>query len=351
MHDSGTVGRRPVDARDASGDATVMPPRMHSVTIIAPVMNEGPVLSLFVDQVVEVLNALQARHDARLLLIDDGSTDGSWSAICACAAGDPRISGLRLSRNFGHQAALTCGYELADADAIVTIDSDLQDPPAAILDMVAFWERGARVVLGVRRTRRTDTGLKRLTAALYYWLIHAVAEGAPTEQTGDFRLLDRQVVDALNRLPERHRYIRGLVGWLGFTPAIVEFDRQPRAAGVTKYPIGRMIRLAVDGIVSLSFIPLRVAYVLACASAVPFLLYLLYNVVLYFAFGVQMVPGWSSLILAVTAFGAANLLVLGILGEYVGRIYSEVKRRPIFVVAESCGERAPAWPPRDHDRV
>jgi len=314
---------------------------MASIIIVAPVMNEGSGLPQFVSEVTAVLDALGPRHRASLLLVDDGSTDDSWKAICTASARDPRVSGLRLSRNFGHQAALTCGYELADADAVVTIDSDLQDPPSAIVEMVRLWERGAAVVLGVRRNRVVDSWPKRWSAALYYRVLRLVGEGAPAEQSGDFRLLDRRVVRELNSLPERHRYIRGLVGWLGFTPAVVEFDRQSRRSGVTKYPLGRMMRLAVDGLVSLSFVPLRVAYILACASAVPFLLYLVYNVVLHVAFGVQMVPGWSSLILAITAFGAANLLVLGILGEYVGRIYSEVKRRPVFVIAESCGQRSP----------
>jgi len=314
---------------------------MRSIAIVAPVYNEDAVLPAFVSEVRQVMDALADRYTVTLLLVDDGSSDASWGAIRTAAHADWRISGLRLSRNFGHQAALACGYQLAQADAVVTMDSDLQDPPSLVPALVAEWERGAKVVLAARRSRQFDGPGKRLTAMLYYYTMAAVAEGAPIEQAGDFRLLDAQVVEALNTLPERHRYIRGLIGWLGFTPAIVHYDRQSRRAGHTKYPVHRMVALAIDGLVSLSFVPLRLAYVLAGLSALPVLGYLLYNVILRVAFGVQMVPGWSSLILTVTLFGVANLVMLGIMGEYAGRIYTEVKRRPLFVVAESCGTRVP----------
>jgi polyisoprenyl-phosphate glycosyltransferase len=312
---------------------------MKRIAIVAPVFNEEAVLPHFAAAITSILDALEPRYAPRLVLVDDGSRDRSWTIVQQLAAGDSRISGIRLTRNFGHQQALTCGYELSDADAVVSIDSDLQDPPAVILDMVAAWECGAKVVLAVRRTRVADRGFKRLTAASYYRLMSLIGEGATVEQSGDFRLLDRRVVDALNLLPERHRYIRGLVGWLGFETSTVEFDRAPRAAGRTKYPIQRMICLALDGVVSLSFVPLRLAYVLACIGSLPFLGYLVYNLVLHVAYGVRMVPGWPSLILAVTAFGVANLLMMGVLGEYTGRIYSEVKRRPLFIVSDTCGRR------------
>jgi dolichol-phosphate mannosyltransferase len=203
--------------------------------------------------------------------------------------------------------------------------------------MVAQWEGGSRVVLAVRKERRGESRAKLWTAEMYYRLLSWIAESNTVRESGDFRLLDRTVVDAFNRLPERHRYIRGLIGWLGFRTSVVEYVRPERRAGETKYPVWKMVRLAMDGIVSLSFMPLRAAYLVALAMMVPFLGYLLYNAVLYYFYQVQMVPGWSSLLLAITLFGAANLLMLGILGEYAGRIYSEVKRRPIFLVEDSCG--------------
>lgn len=219
----------------------------------------------------------------------------------------------------------------------MSIDSDLQDPPEVIPDLVSEWEKGNQVVLAVRRKRVGESRFKLLTAHFYYRLLTKISETDAPEDSGDFRLLDRAVVDTLKRFTETHRYIRGLVGWLGFQRGIVEYDRAPRQAGATKYSLVKMVRLAMDGIISLSFIPLRAAYIIAFCLTIPFLLYLIYNFILYVFFNVSMVPGWSSLILSTILFGAFNLLMLGILGEYTGRIYTEVKRRPIYVVREYCG--------------
>jgi len=311
--------------------------RMKSISIIVPVYNEVSVLPLFHERMTKVLDALEERYRVKVIFIDDGSRDKSWQLIQDFSNRDARYSGIRLSRNFGHQAALSCGYELAPGDAVVCIDSDLQDPPEVIPDLVRLWEGGDRVVLAVRRSREGETPLKLWTARVYYGLIARMSETDSPESTGDFRLLDRTVVDALKRLTETHRYIRGLVGWLGFRRGLLEYDRAPRQAGATKYPLVKMVRLAMDGIISLSFMPLRVAYMAAFILMIPFLLYLVYNFILYTFFNVTMVPGWSSLILAIILFGAFNLLMLGILGEYIGRIYTEVKRRPIFLVQEYCG--------------
>ena len=207
-----------------------------------------------------------------------------------------------------------------------------------MLEMIRKWEKGSKVVLGVRRKRFGDSIFKLWTAKLYYKLINKLSDTRSTEEAGDFRLLDRKVVNILNKIGERHRYIRGLVGWIGFETDLVEYERVERFAGKSKYNLTRMIRLAMDGIISFSFIPLRVAYILSFFLMLPFLFYLLYNLFLHYYYEIEMVPGWSSLILAIITFGMFNLLMLGLLGEYIGRIYTEVKKRPIFVINEYCGD-------------
>ncbi len=308
-----------------------------TVTTVVPVYNEEAVLPAFFSRMAEVMDRLGEKYSCKVILINDGSRDSSWELIKKQSEQDERFSGICLSRNFGHQAALSCGYAWAPGDAVVCIDSDLQDPPEIICDMVKEWEKGAKVVLAVRKKRDGETLTKLWTAKLFYKIMSSLSETESQEASGDFRLLDRVAVDALNRLSETHRYVRGLVGWLGFSRSIVEYDRAARHAGQTKYPMIKMIRLATDAIISMSFWPLRAAYITALVLTVPFLLYLIYNFFAYIVFQHAMVPGWSSLILAVILFGAFNLLMLGILGEYTGRIYSEVKNRPIFLVEECCG--------------
>lgn len=312
---------------------------MHNklISIIVPVYNEELSLHLFFERLLKILDSLKTKYRFKVLLIDDGSRDRSWAMIRDISRSDERFSGIRLSRNFGHQAALSCGYEFASGDALVSIDSDLQDPPELIPELIRRWEEGNRVVLAVRRKREGETRFKLWTAKLFYRVLSKLSETETQESSGDFRLLDRVAADAFRKFPETHRYIRGLVGWLGFRRCVVEYDRSPRVAGTTKYSLVKMVRLGMDGIISLSFWPLRAAYISAIVLMIPFLLYLAYNLVLFLFFDVAMVPGWSSLILAIVLFGAFNLFMLGVLGEYTGRIYSEVKRRPVFLVDEYCG--------------
>jgi len=308
-----------------------------TISILVPVYNEQAVLPFFIERIRKVLDALDNKYTFKLIFIDDGSRDSSWRVIRDISRDDSRFSGIRLSRNFGHQSALSCGYEYAPGDAVVTLDADLQDPPEVIPGLIRSWEEGNRVVLAVRRNREGETRIKLWTAKTYYKVLSKLSETDAPEASGDFRLLDRLAVDALKKISETHRYIRGLVGWLGFQRGVVEYDRSPRQAGATKYPMAKMVRLAMDGIVSLSFWPLRLAYLAAIVLMIPFLLYLVYNLALALLYDVAMVPGWSSLILATILFGAVNLFMLGVLGEYTGRIYAEVKRRPIFLVEECCG--------------
>lgn len=311
--------------------------RNRSISIIVPIYNEAETIDHLRERLSYLCDGLEKDYEVNVVLIDDGSYDRSWQAIEKICLTDGRFSGIRLSRNFGHQAALSCGYQFASGDAVISIDADLQDPPEVIPELIRRWEEGNRVVLAVRRKREGETKFKLLTAKIYYKLVSRFSESNAPEESADFRLLDRMAVDAFNALSERHRYIRGLVGWLGFKSAIVEYDRSARHGGKTKYSLSKMMRLAMDGIISFSFVPLRLAYFAACLLVIPFLLYLAYNFVLRFVFGVPMVPGWSSLILAVILFGVFNLLMLGVLGEYVGRIYTEAKKRPIFLVEEFFG--------------
>jgi dolichol-phosphate mannosyltransferase len=306
------------------------------ISVIVPVYNEELVLPVFYERMAQVMDGLKD-YDWKVIFINDGSRDDSWKIIKNISNTDSRFSGVRLSRNFGHQASISCGYELAQGDAVVSIDSDLQDPPEVIPDLIRRWEAGDRTVLAVRRSRKGETRMKLWTARIYYKIISKMSETDTPESTGDFRLLDRAAVDALKQLKETHRYIRGLVGWLGFSQGVVEYDRAPRQAGFTKYSLVKMVRLAMDGIISLSFMPLRAAYIVAFILMTPFLLYLVYSFLAHYYFGAILVPGWTSLVLAVILFGTFNLLMLGILGEYTGRIYSEVKNRPIFLVEEFYG--------------
>lgn len=308
------------------------------VCLVTPVYNEQSVLPLFFERMSRVMDGLADRYNLKVICVDDGSRDKSWQMIRECSQKDERFSGIRLSRNFGHQAALTCGYEIAPGDALISIDSDLQDPPEVIPEMLRRWEEGNQVVLAVRRKREGETRFKLWTARMYYRLISKMSDTEAPESSGDFRLLDRAAVDALKKITETHRYIRGLVGWLGFQRSVVEYDRSARPAGSTKYSLVKMVRLAMDGLISLSFWPLRAAYLTAFVLMMPFLLYLLYTFGKYLFFDIALVPGWTSLILAVILFGAFNLLMLGVMGEYIGRIYSEVKHRPIYLVREYCGE-------------
>jgi len=322
-----------------------------TISIIIPVYNEELVMPVLIERLVQVMNCLEDKYTLRAVLIDDGSRDNSWHMIRKISAQDSRFSGLRLSRNFGHQAALSCGYEFAAGDAVISMDADLQDPPEVIPELVRKWEQGDQVVMAVRNKREGESRFKLWTAQIFYKLMSIISETETPGQTGDFRLMDRIVVDAFKNVTESHRYVRGLVGWLGFRRGVVEYDRSSRHAGTTKYSFLKMLRLAMDAIVSFSFIPLRVAYLIAVILMIPFLLYLIYNLILYLFFNTAMVPGWSSLILATILFGTFNLLMLGILGEYIGRIYTEVKRRPIFLIEECCGQNVSGKVGRSSDNA
>jgi polyisoprenyl-phosphate glycosyltransferase len=310
-----------------------------TLSLIAPVKDEEEAIGPFVERVVPLLDRLfpdPAAPGWELLFIDDGSSDATLAAIHQAHRRDPRIRALSLSRNFGKEAALSAGLDHVSGQAVVPIDVDLQDPPEAIADMLAKWREGYEVVYGVRRNRHSDSLPKRLTADLYYRAHNYLSDDKIPEHAGDFRLLDRSVVDVIRAMPERNRFMKGLFAWGGFRQAAVEYDRAPRQAGKTKFHYWRLWTLALDGITSASTMPLRIWSYVGVAIAIFSLLYALAVIVRTLVFGIQ-VPGYPSLMVAILFFGGLQLISLGVLGEYVGRILTETKRRPIYVVRTKIG--------------
>jgi glycosyltransferase involved in cell wall biosynthesis len=280
-----------------------------------------------------------------VIFVDDGSRDRSRALLAELAAAEPRYKVLSLSRNFGHQMAITAGLDRADGAAVVVMDADLQDPPEVVRQMLAKWREGFDVVFGVRSERHGETAFKKLTAALYYRLLRALLGGADIPiDAGDFRLMSRAVVLTLRALREQHRFVRGLVWWVGFRQTAVRYERPARFAGETKFPLRKMLRFAVDGITSFSTIPLRMAIwfgILAGLIAMGGGVWALWEKL----YGTGVVKGWTTIMILVGLGSSAQLLMTGILGEYVGRIYEEVKRRPLYVV-----EREINLPPPDAAR-
>jgi polyisoprenyl-phosphate glycosyltransferase len=306
--------------------------RREAISIVVPCYNEVTVFPYLQKELSELADRIVQDYDVEIILVDDGSCDATWEKICAFSAVDSRVRGVALSRNFGHQAALTCGYDLATGDAVVCLDADLQDPPEVVLEMIRRWREGADVVYGVRTIRDGETAFKRWTAKLFYRLLRAMGAKYVREDAGDFRLLSRRSLDALQKMREEHRFIRGMVGWIGFRVAEVAYERKARVAGMTKYPFRKMLLFALNAIVSFSAFPLRLAYVMAFGLSAMLMSYLVYTFYRHMFYHAELVLGWTSLILSIMAFGAMNLFCLGIIGEYVGRIYEQSKQRPLYLI-------------------
>jgi dolichol-phosphate mannosyltransferase len=304
------------------------------VSMVAPVFCEEQVLPEFHRRAKAALAALGTDVEHELVLVNDGSTDGTGDLLDRLAVDDPNVRVVHLSRNFGHQAALTAGLDHARGDAVILIDADLQDPPELAAEMVRRWREGCKVVYAVRRRRHGETAFKRMTAGLYYGLLSRLSDVRIPPNSGDFRLLDRAVVEAVTSLREEGRYLRGLTSWVGFKQCPVEYERDARYAGVTKYPLARMLRLGFDGISSFSDRPLRFSSHVGMLVTIGSLLFALWIIVNKLRDPSTAVSGWASMMVAVLFLGGVQLLAIGILGEYVGRIFRQSKARPLYVVAE-----------------
>lgn len=306
-------------------------------SIIAPVFNEEETLPEFHRRMSAVMDGLDG--EVELVLVFDGSRDRSPEVGEQLRAKDPRIKLVRFSRNFGHQIAITAGMDYAEGDAVVIIDSDLQDPPEVIPQLVAKWKEGFQVVYAQRAKRSGETFFKLFTASFFYRLIKRLASIDIPQDTGDFRLVDRKVVMALRRMREHHRFMRGLSVWVGYKQTGVRYDRAERYAGSTQYPLSKMIKFASDAITSFSYVPLQLATTLGfVVSAIT--LIIMPVVIGMRLSGSDFFAGQASTLLAVLFIGGVQLIFLGVIGEYLGRIYDEVKKRPLYIVAE-----APPKPP------
>ena len=304
------------------------------LSVVAPCHNEAAVLPAFHRRASDAARA--AVGDAyELILVDDGSRDATWQVIATLAAADPRVTGVRLARNHGHQLALTAGLTLCRGGRVLIIDADLQDPPELLGAMMARMDDGADVVFGQRRSRAGETAFKRGTAHLFYRLLRRLVDVDIPADTGDFRLISRRALDVLNAMPEQFRFIRGMVAWIGLRQEPIAYDRAPRAAGESSYPLLRMLRFALDAVTGFSIVPLRLAAALGVLLAAGSALLLAYTIGSW-ATG-RVVSGWTSMTTIMLVIGSAQLLVLGVFGEYLGRLYLEAKRRPLFVIDRVFG--------------
>jgi dolichol-phosphate mannosyltransferase len=316
-------------------------------SLVVPIYNEEAVLPMLLRRLDALLDQLDGSAEA--IFVDDGSRDAGGIVCEAKARSDPRYRYIRLSRNFGHQIAITTGMDRARGEAVIVMDADLQDPPEIVLDMAAKWRQGYDVVYAERLSREGEGRFKRWTADLFYRLMNKLSAVEIPRNVGDFRLVDRKAVDCFRAMPERDRFVRGMFAWLGFEQTSVPFHRPPRAAGETKYPLFKMMRLAVAGVVSFSDAPLRLALWAGMAVS---LLAMLYGcwVIAMWASSADLARGWSSSIVVTAFLCGANMLMTGIMGLYVGRIYAEVKGRPLYVIDRAVGFEADAGEAREPAR-
>lgn len=319
--------------------ATVDAPPVR-LSLVIPVFNEERSIAPFLERCDQVLPEALARlptgSSAEFVFVDDGSTDATAAVLTGRAGLDDRVKLVRLSRNFGKEAALAAGLAHSTGDAVIPIDVDLQDPPEVIIPMLEAWLGGAQVVNAKRLDRSSDTWPKRSAARVFYWLYNRLADYPIPANVGDFRLIDRQAVEVIRLLSEQARFNKGLFSWVGFTQATVEYERAPRAVGRTKWANGRLFGLAVDGIVSSSTFPLRVWSYLGALIAAGAFSYALFVIIYTLTTGGD-TPGFASIMVAVTLLGGLNMVALGVLGAYVGRIANEVRQRPLYVVAATVG--------------
>lgn len=316
-------------------------------SIVIPINNEEEILPELRDELDAAIERLDG--SAEVILVDDGSNDRSCAQMIEIHKSDPKYKVVQLSRNFGHQLAISAGLDLAAGEAVIVMDGDLQDPPSLIPDMAARWREGFEVVYAVRSKRLGESRFKRAAAYGFYRIHSKLSDVSVPIDTGDFRLVDRKALEAFKGMRENHRYVRGMFAWVGFRQTSIEYVRRERFAGKTKYPLHKMLRLAADGVVSFSFAPLRWALLLGLLVSALSVAGGVFLIVAKLA-GMAAVPGWTSTMVLISFMTGTQLIVLGIMGEYVGRIYEEVKRRPLYLIESLHGIEAPgikAVPDRD----
>jgi dolichol-phosphate mannosyltransferase len=304
------------------------------ISLVVPIWNEEKVIPELYRRVVQVMSSVDEHWE--MVCVNDGSQDQSLRLLLELHQADPRVKVIDFSRNFGHQIAITAGADFAEGDAVIVMDADLQDPPEVMLRMIEKWRAGYEVVYAVRSQRQGETWFKLVTAALFYRLLQRVADVEIPLDAGDFRLMDRRVVLAMRQLREKHRFMRGLNSWVGFKQTPVEYERAERFAGETKYPLRKMLRLAMNAITSFSYLPLRLATYFGFSLAALSLLGIVLTIVLRLA-GSHFFEGQATTLVSVLFLGGIQLIVLGIIGEYLGRIYDEVKGRPLYLVSRAYG--------------
>ncbi len=301
-------------------------------SVVAPVFNEIDCLDEFYKVVFEVMSSTNEPWE--LILVDDGSIDGSTKKIRQLAENDEHVRPVIFARNFGHQIAVTAGLDYSRGDAVIIIDADLQDPPEVMLELIAKWKEGYEVVYAVRRKREGESWFKLFTASLFYRIIYRITDVKIPLDAGDFRLLDRKIVDIMGQMRERHRFLRGMTAWIGFRQIGVEYDRKERFAGTTKYSFRKMLKLALNAITSFSYFPLQLAAYLGFISTGISIIAILVVIYLWLT-QKDLLLGQAATLIAVLFLGGVQLITLGILGEYIGRIYDEAKGRPLYIVSEA----------------
>jgi glycosyltransferase involved in cell wall biosynthesis len=304
------------------------------LSVVVPVYNEEQNLDYLFERLISVLNRLNMTYE--IVCVNDGSKDNTIERLIEHHQQNPAIKVVNLSRNYGKEIALSAGLDYTTGDAVVPIDADLQDPPELIAELVAKWREGYDVVLATRRSRQGESWAKRFTANAFYQIIDRISHVPIPRDTGDFRLIDRRVVDAIKQLPERNRFMKGLFAWVGFKQTSILYDRPSRYKGETTWNYWRLWNFALDGITSFSFIPLKVWSYIGLLVAIPAFFYASFLVIRTVLFGVDL-PGYASIMVAVLFLGGVQLVSLGVLGEYLGRVYEEVKGRPLYLVRESYG--------------
>ncbi len=313
-------------------------------SVVVPVFNEEQVIPLLIERVSELLKRLDGPSE--VIFVNDGSRDRSLELLLQANQGDPRFKVVNLSRNFGHQTAITAGTDLASGDAVVILDSDLQDPPEVVPEMVDRWKQGYDVVYGVRTERRGEPFIKRVTAYLFYRLMSVATSTSIAMDAGDFRLVDRRALEAFRSMREHNRFVRGMFSWVGLRQTGVPYVRRSRGAGQTKYPVRRMLRLAFDGLVGFSDFPLRLSIWTGAVVSLGAVAYGIYALSLWATGYGNLVHGWTSTVVVIAFLGGVNLIMTGIVGLYVGRIHEEVKNRPLYIVESTAGFDRLAQPPR-----